>query len=160
MRRLMPLVCVSIMMSPSSCLDECSPSWRSRKKEISSQKIHLDYVLLHHALGIEKGAIERDGVAHDTDETLLVAIEQRENDLLEFIVERCGILGPLVLCGQATMIGPDRPSRNPLDTSFNPPAIQHTQRGHPVERRFHSTGARSLQRRLRCVEPDIDAGRQ
>src|SRR5204862_7442376 len=61
----------------------------------SSQKIRLHHVLLQHALSIEKGAIERDGVAHDTEEALPVAIEQRHNDPLEFVVERCGVLGPV-----------------------------------------------------------------
>ena len=41
-----------------------------------SQKIRLHHVLLQHALGVEKGAIERDGMTHDIEEALLVAIEQ------------------------------------------------------------------------------------
>src|SRR5215471_1223579 len=61
------------------CLDAYTPSWRSRKQRCSSQKIRLDDILLHHALGIEKGAIECNGVAHDIDKALLVAIEQGHN---------------------------------------------------------------------------------
>src|SRR5262249_9863302 len=59
-----------------------------------SQKIRLHHVLLQHALGIEKGAIERDGMPHDVEEALLVAIEQWHHHLLEFVIERCGVLGP------------------------------------------------------------------
>ena len=52
-----------------------SLAWRSRQPGRRSQKVSLHDVLLHHALGIEKGAIECDGVAHDIDEALPVAIE-------------------------------------------------------------------------------------
>ena len=76
--------------------------------------------MLHHALRIEKRAIERDGVTHDTEEALLVAIEQRQDDLLEFVIERRCILGAVVVYGQTTVIGSNRPSCNPFYATFQP----------------------------------------
>ena len=112
----------------------------------SSQKIRLHDVLLQHALRIEKRAIERDGVAHNIDEALPVAIEQRQDDLREFVVECCSILGSVIVCDQAAVIGPNGPARHPLYTPFQPSAIQHTQRGHPIERGFHPAGTRGFER--------------
>ncbi len=77
--------------------------------------------MLYHALGIEKGAIKGDGVAHHIAKALLVAIEQGKNDLLKFLVECCCILGPLVVCDQATISGPNGPASDPLDP---PPSHQ------------------------------------
>src|SRR5215471_17324085 len=84
----------------------------------NSQKIRLHDVLLHHALRIEKRAIECDGVTHDTEEALLVAIEQRQDDLIEFVIERRCILGAVIVYVQTTVINPNRPSRNPFDAAF------------------------------------------
>src|SRR5262249_43701773 len=58
--------------------------------------------------------------------------------------------------GQTTVIGPNRPSCNPLDAAFQPPAVQYTQRRYPVECSFHPAGAGGFERWLRGVEPDID----
>src|SRR5215471_3283393 len=129
---------------------------RGSPRSHNSQKIRLHDVLLHHALRIEKRAIERDGVTHDTEEVLLVAIEQRQDDLLEFVIERRCILGTVIVYVQATVISPNRPSRNPFDAAFQPPAIQHTQRGHPVECGFHAARTGGFERWLWGVEPDID----
>jgi len=78
--------------------------------------------LLQHALGSEKGAIERNGVTHDTDEALLVAIEQRHNDLREFVVERRRILVPVIVCGQAAVIGPAQPVTPSIHPSIHQPS--------------------------------------
>ena len=49
-------------------------------------------------------------------------------------------------------------SRTTFEVAFDPPAVQDAQAGDTVERRFHSARARSFQRELGGVEPEVDAG--
>src|SRR5206468_11457050 len=45
-----------------------------------------------------------------------------------------------------------------LDVALDPPAIEHRQAWHAVERRFHAARAGGLEWLHRIVEPEIDAG--
>src|SRR5512132_1505219 len=44
-------------------------SWRARLRFLSPE-VGLRDVFQHHALRVEEGAVERDGVSHDVDESL------------------------------------------------------------------------------------------
>src|SRR5262245_22384292 len=96
---------------------------------------------------------------HNIEKALPITIEERHNNLFEFVIERYGILGVVIACDQAAMTGANRPARHPLDAAFQPPAIKDTQRGYAVQRRFHATGTGGLQRWLWRVEPDVDTRR-
>src|SRR5262249_38267724 len=85
--RLLTVLPVLIRVGATSALFPSLWTSRGHKPERRSQKVGLHDVLLYHALGIEKGAIKCDGVAHDIDEALPVAIEQRQNDLLELVIK-------------------------------------------------------------------------
>jgi hypothetical protein len=40
--------------------------------------------LLHHALGVEEGAVDGDGVLHDGEIAVAIFVKEREDDALEF----------------------------------------------------------------------------
>src|SRR5208337_4453371 len=52
----------------------------------------------------------------------------------------------------------NRPTSDPFNMSFHPPAIQNAQAGHAIQCRLHSACSRGLERILRCVEPQIASG--
>ena len=54
----------------------------------------------------------------------------------------------------------DGPAGNVFRATFNPPAIQNTERGDAVERGLHAAGAGSLVGAERGVHPDIDTLRE
>ena len=54
-------------------------------------KIRFQHILLHHSVGIEKGAIEGNGMKHHVNETISIMIEKRDNGLFQFIVKGRGI---------------------------------------------------------------------
>jgi len=64
--------------------------WRTRQRFFSAKR-RLRDVLQHHALRVEKAAVERDGVSHDVDESLAVAVEERNDHPLQLVVERGGV---------------------------------------------------------------------
>jgi hypothetical protein len=115
---------------------------------------------MHHTLRVEKVTVDGYRVAHHVDEACPIAVEQWHNHLLQFVVECCGIVCPLVMHCCAATVRSNGPPRNAFDVPLDPPAIQHTERWHAVERRFHTACAGRLQRRLRGVEPDVNPGCQ
>src|SRR4029453_8824980 len=49
------------------------------------------------------------------------------------------------------------PTSYPFLMTLEPPAIEHAQARHPVERCFHTTGPRGFLRSLRGIEPEVHA---
>ena len=74
----------------------------------------------------------------------------------ELVIERCRILGMICRAGRIYLFRADRPSGHTFDATLGPPAIKHAETRHAVYGRLHAAGSRSFERRLRCIEPDID----
>src|SRR4051812_44033988 len=51
----------------------------------------------------------------------------------------------------------DLPARHILDTPFDPPAVECTQAGNPIDGRLHPARSRSFERLDGIVEPEVDA---
>jgi hypothetical protein len=58
----------------------------------SSVKISVEHVFLHHPLGVEKGAVDGDGVGHHVHEKVPIVIKKGNNGMLQLFVQRWGIL--------------------------------------------------------------------
>ena len=57
---------------------------------LESLKIGFDRVFLDHPLGVEVGGVEGDGVAHHSDEVVALVMIEREDDVFQLMVKRCG----------------------------------------------------------------------
>jgi len=62
-----------------------------RGPRLFSTKISFRHVLQHHALRVEEGTVERDGVPHDVDEPVAIVVEERNDYSLQLVVERGGV---------------------------------------------------------------------
>ena len=85
---------------------------------------------------------------------VVAVVIQRQHHLLELVVKRA-----CIVVGQPDRV-PDRPAGHAFDAPLDPPAVEHRQIGHAVERGFHAAGAGSLERRQRRVEPHVHTGSQ
>lgn len=98
----------------------------------NSLEVGFDCVFPDHALGVEVGGVEGDGVAHHSDEMVALIVIEREDDVFELVVKRGGgTLGGVV----------DGPAGESFDAAFHPPAVEHAEAGHAVECGFHAAGA-------------------
>lgn len=50
-------------------------------------EVRFQYVLQHLALGVEERTVQRDGVAHHVDEPAAVIVKERDDDLLQLVVQ-------------------------------------------------------------------------
>src|SRR5688572_23454693 len=83
-------------------------------------KICLGHVLLDHAMGVEKRAVQADAVKHDLRETIRLAVERRQNRAFQLLIQIAGVLcafDPLTRTftatasvAAATSVVPDRPA--------------------------------------------------
>ncbi len=100
-------------------------------------------------MGVEEGAVDGDAVTADAGPARLVG-ERGGNVVLELIVDTLGF--------DALVFGVfDGPAGDVFGAALDPPAVEHAERGHAVERRLHAAGAGGFIRAQRRVEPDIDA---
>src|SRR5271156_6866072 len=101
-------------------------------------------------MGIEEGAIESDGGAHDVPPLLGISIIERKDGGLQLLVKT----GNLMFRRITIWYGPAGDS---LDPTFDPPTVQDAEAGNAVERRLHSTGAGGFKGTSGCIQPKIDA---
>src|SRR5207249_1178167 len=52
----------------------------------------------------------------------------------------------------------DGPASEAFDVAFHPPDVENAQARHAIQRRLHTAGAGSLQRKLWCVKPNVHSG--
>src|SRR5688572_30281564 len=88
----------------------------------SPAAIRTHDILLHHALRVEVHAVDCDGVAHDLDVVLAPVVEDRHDDLIEFLVHGPGVVGRLRLGVAVEALAVDRPAGDALDAALDPPA--------------------------------------
>src|SRR6266567_967174 len=128
----------------------------SHRRLLRLRKVSIRHILGNHSLGIEKGAVQRNRRSHDFRETGGLPIEHRQNDLLEFVVERRGFVGKffrlITLCA-------DRPPRGAFRVSLDPPTVQNAQTRNSIQRRFHAARTGGFLRSLRRIQPKVRAAR-
>jgi hypothetical protein len=52
-----------------------------------SIEVRLHHVLQDHALRVEIGSVQCDGVPHELQEFLAVSVKHRQDDLFEFLIK-------------------------------------------------------------------------
>lgn len=104
------------------------------------------------------GGVQRDAVAHDAEPIVPLLVERRQDNLSELLVKRLSILGRAVFRFLALRYAVNGPAGDAFDAALNPPAVEHAQAGHAVQRGFHSAGATGLHWRQRGVELHVHAG--
>src|SRR6516165_7477878 len=97
---------------------------------------------------------------HDIEKSITLPIIKWYDNSLQSIVKADGISAGSHGMPLRGLVSHNRPAGYPLDASFNPPAVQHTERRNPIDRRFHAAGAGSFHRRFGSLKPDIDPGSQ
>jgi hypothetical protein len=85
--------------------------------------------LLEHALGIEIGSVDRNRRPHDSPPSIMLPIVERENHLLQMLIEGVGLLNLILVIA-------DCPSSNAFVPSLNPPAIEDARLGTPLSAAF------------------------
>jgi hypothetical protein len=88
-------------------------------------------------------------------------VKHRENSVFQLPVERFGFFGAVrrnIIRVNGAARFADRPSGYTFDVPFRPPPVKNAQAWDSVEGGFHAAGAGSLERKLRRVEPKVDAG--
>ncbi len=55
-------------------------------------EISVQNILLHHSLCVEERAVKCDRMSHYVDEPVSVLIKHGDNDLLQLVIEKSGIL--------------------------------------------------------------------
>src|ERR1035441_9721430 len=108
-------------------------------------------VLLHHAIGVEVGAVERQSSAHQVTPLLGSLQVQRSDGFLQLLVERCGLF-----CIASTVF--NGPSGDSFNATFYPPTIEDRQAWHAVQSRLHTACARGLIGTTRSIDPHVDTG--
>src|SRR5690242_14114856 len=94
----------------------------------TSAEIRVSDVLLHHALRVEERTIDGDGVLHDLEELVALAVIQGEDDALQFRIKGLsfGLIVRLQTVAGASARFSNRPARYSFDVTLDPPAIQNT----------------------------------
>lgn len=87
-------------------------------------EVRSDDVLLEHAVGVEEGAVEGDGVAADFLEAGRVVGEQGGDGLFELVVEGVGVVAVIGLRVGGGGVGADGPAGDAGDAAFEPPAVE------------------------------------
>src|SRR3569832_2698597 len=114
-----------------------------------STYVGLGDIAPHHAVRIEKRCILGDGALHHRHPAGLVLIIERQNDLLELVVKRKGV----VAIGRFAAAVADGPTGDTVDAAFDPPTVQHGELRYAVECCLHTAGAAGFQRPQWRVEP-------
>src|SRR5438309_10085286 len=111
-------------------------------------EVRIANVLLDHPLCVEERAVQRDRAAHHFGVGEWESVEAWQDHTLEPEIQ---IQRVLRLIDRLRFVRADRPSRDTLDMSFDPPAIEHRQTRYAVERRLHAARPGRLQRFHRVV---------
>ena len=90
-----------------------------------SLEIRFHDVLLHHALRVEEGTVERNAMTHDVDEAIALRLVQRDHHVFEFLVKRRRVAGGAVGIGRR-FLAPlaDGPAGFAFNPAFDPPAVE------------------------------------
>jgi hypothetical protein len=51
-------------------------------------KIGLQHILQDHPMGIKKGPVENNAVPHHVNKTISITVEERKDDMLQFVIKR------------------------------------------------------------------------